>query len=72
MKLFLCGEFPCVHVCKIYGFKKGELYHLFALCVQTAGHFIQNEHLWLSNQSPGNGNALFLTARQQTSPLSHI
>ena len=72
-KAFMCVGFPCVHM-HVYGHNhsQGELYRLLALCVQTAGHLIQDKDLWLSDQSPGDGNALLLAAREQTSSLSYI
>lgn len=47
------------------------LNQLLALQIQSRGGFIQKQNLGVPHQSPGNGDALFLSAGQLSTPSTH-
>src|SRR6266436_2436438 len=47
------------------------LYYSFALIVQRAGGFVENQNAGIGHQRPGDGNSLTLSAREASAALAH-
>ncbi len=54
------------------GFVKSLLHDLLTLSVKSRSSFIQEKDLRVSNESPSNGNTLFLSTAELSSLGSHI
>jgi len=72
--LLLCDVCVCVCVCGLgkqsrTKFPEG---YLLALRVQGGGGFIKQQDLWVSDDRPGDGNALLLTTRQLRTLRAHV